>query len=271
MARWLLLLIVVLTVACAAPHSSGGNQFSATIPLTETTTPPAPSAATQPPAAHFPTPSALPEIPIQAEPALVVNVIDGDTLTVRSAHGEAIVRLIGIDAPERGNQDRPAECFFEASTAALAQLTPPGTTVYLERDVSETDRYGRLLRYVWVERAGSWLLVNEELVRQGAAIARQYPPDLRHAERLAVAQRDAERAQVGLWGACTRGIPTAPAPPDRIPFPRSNCDPSYPDICLPPPPPDLDCRDIPYRRFRVLPPDSHRLDADRDGIGCEAG
>lgn len=267
MARWLLLLIVVLTVACAAPHSSGGNQFSATIPLTETTTLPAPSAATRPPAAHLPTPSALPEIPIQAESALVVNVLDGDTLTVRTEHGEAIVRLIGIDAPERGDQDRPAECFFEASTAALAQLTPPGSTVYLERDVSETDRYGRLLRYVWIMRARSWLLVNEELVRQGAAIARQYPPDVRYSDRLAAAQRDAQRTRAGLWGACTSS-PTSspPAPP-----PQAGCDPSYPDICLPPPPPDLDCRDIPYRRFRVLPPDSHRLDADRDGIGCEAG
>ena len=45
------------------------------------------------------------------------------------------------------------------------------------------------------------------------------------------------------------------------------CDPSYPDVCIPPP--DLDCRDIPYRRFRVLPPDPHGFDRDRDGIGCE--
>ena len=47
------------------------------------------------------------------------------------------------------------------------------------------------------------------------------------------------------------------------------CDPSYPDVCIPPPPPDLDCKDIPYRNFRVLPPDPHHFDADRDGIGCE--
>jgi uncharacterized protein YraI len=50
---------------------------------------------------------------------------------------------------------------------------------------------------------------------------------------------------------------------------RSNCDPSYPDVCIPSPPPDLDCGDIPYRRFRVLPPDPHRFDGDHDGIGCE--
>jgi micrococcal nuclease len=40
-------------------------------------------------------------------------------------------------------------------------------------------------------------------------------------------------------------------------------------VCIPPPPPDLDCGDIPYKRFRVLPPDPHRFDGDNDGIGCE--
>ncbi len=53
------------------------------------------------------------------------------------------------------------------------------------------------------------------------------------------------------------------------------CDPSYPTgekgqkICIPPGPPDLDCQDIPYRRFKVLSPDPHRFDRDKDGIGCE--
>jgi micrococcal nuclease len=47
------------------------------------------------------------------------------------------------------------------------------------------------------------------------------------------------------------------------------CDSAYPGICIPPPPPDLDCADVPYRNFRVLPPDPHRFDADGDGRGCE--
>jgi hypothetical protein len=47
------------------------------------------------------------------------------------------------------------------------------------------------------------------------------------------------------------------------------CDPAYPTVCIPPPPPDLDCKDIPYKNFKVLPPDPHRLDRDGDGIGCE--
>ncbi len=49
------------------------------------------------------------------------------------------------------------------------------------------------------------------------------------------------------------------------------CDPSYPDVCIPPPPPDLDCGDIDFSNFRVLKPDPHRFDVDGDGIGCEGG
>jgi len=50
---------------------------------------------------------------------------------------------------------------------------------------------------------------------------------------------------------------------------RSNCSPSYPDVCIAPPLPDLDCGDIPHRNFRVLQPDPHRFDGNRDGVGCE--
>ena len=58
--------------------------------------------------------------------------------------------------------------------------------------------------------------------------------------------------------------PVAPTPP-----PRANCDSSYPDVCIPPPPPDLDCPQITHRNFRVVGADPHRFDSDRDGIGCE--
>ena len=49
----------------------------------------------------------------------------------------------------------------------------------------------------------------------------------------------------------------------------SECDPSYPGVCIKPPPPTLTCRDVPYRRFAVQPPDPHRFDPNKDGIGCE--
>lgn len=49
----------------------------------------------------------------------------------------------------------------------------------------------------------------------------------------------------------------------------SNCSPAYPDVCIPPAPPDLNCKDIPYKRFRVLQPDPHKFDGNKNGIGCE--
>jgi Protein of unknown function (DUF1524) len=76
-------------------------------------------------------------------------------------------------------------------------------------------------------------------------------------------------------------MPYVPEPGVPIPTPRptgtprpggtptGGCEPAYPSICIPPPPPDLDCGDIPYRNFTVLPPDPDRFDGDHDGIGCE--
>jgi hypothetical protein len=52
--------------------------------------------------------------------------------------------------------------------------------------------------------------------------------------------------------------------------PAQNCDPSYPDFCIPPPPPDLNCPDIGATDFTVRAPDPHRFDADNDGVGCES-
>jgi hypothetical protein len=49
----------------------------------------------------------------------------------------------------------------------------------------------------------------------------------------------------------------------------SGCDPSYPTVCIPPPPPYLNCGDIAFTNFQVLPPDPHRFDGDHDGIGCD--
>jgi hypothetical protein len=67
---------------------------------------------------------------------------------------------------------------------------------------------------------------------------------------------------------------TTPAQPPTTTTTRGNCAPSYPDVCIPPPPPDLNCADIPYKNFRVLwnvpDPDPHHFDGDHDGIGCES-
>lgn len=70
-------------------------------------------------------------------------------------------------------------------------------------------------------------------------------------------------------------VPTLPPPPTATPVPpaavgRSGCDESYPDVCIPPYPPDLDCGEIGYRRFKVVGSDPHGFDRDNDGIGCES-
>jgi hypothetical protein len=67
----------------------------------------------------------------------------------------------------------------------------------------------------------------------------------------------------------TQSLPTTPPPPPTSS--TSNCDPSYPTVCIPPHPPDLDCGEIHFRRFTVLAPDPHGFDADFDGVGCESG
>jgi hypothetical protein len=74
--------------------------------------------------------------------------------------------------------------------------------------------------------------------------------------------------------AAPTAAPVATATPAPTPRPTatrgSSCDPSYPTVCIPPPPPDLDCGEITYRSFKVLQPDPHRFDGDKDGVGCES-
>jgi micrococcal nuclease len=78
-----------------------------------------------------------------------------------------------------------------------------GRTVVLERDISETDQYDRLLRYVWVRDGDAWRFVNLELVRQGFAQVATFPPDVRWTDVLRDAQRAARDAGIGLWGPAT--------------------------------------------------------------------
>jgi micrococcal nuclease len=220
---------------------------------------------------------------VPAEPELVpvkvIEVIDGDTIRVDLAGQVVAVRLIGVDTPETVDPRQPVMCYGqEASAFTREQIARANNQVLLEKDVSETDRYGRLLRYVWLDHPDGRRMLNYELVSQGYAQVVTYPPDVRYADWFLQAQREARAQNRGLWGACgafgvpaeTPAQPAPTQPPSQQP-PAGSCDPSYPDVCIPPPPPDLDCGDIPYRRFRVLPPDPHRFDRDRNGIGCESG
>ena len=137
---------------------------------------------------------------LPASEATVVRVVDGDTIVVRLGTGaEERVRYIGIDTPESVKPNTPVQCFAKAASDANAALVD-GRRVRLVRDVSERDRYGRLLAYVY--RAEDDLFVNEELVRRGFAHAATYPPDVRHAARFRAVEQQAREAGRGLWKAC---------------------------------------------------------------------
>jgi len=191
--------------------------------------------------------------------AEVVRIIDGDTLEVAVGARLERVRLIGIDTPETKGATAALGALATEATRVLLE----GRSVVLEKDVSEMDRYGRLLRYVWLDDAG-WMLVNEEIARLGFARAATFPPDVRHVGRFVAAERDARAAERGLWANDSPQPATARTD-------AAGCDASYPTVCIPPYPPDLDCGQIGFRRFQVVPPDPHGFDGDRDGVGCESG
>jgi endonuclease YncB( thermonuclease family) len=107
-------------------------------------------------------------------------VVDGDTIRVDLAEHEVVVRYVGMDTPETVRPGTPQQWMGPEASAANTSLLAQGSgTVYLEKDVSETDRYGRLLRYVWITTHGTLRLVNLELLRLGVAQVATFPPDVK--------------------------------------------------------------------------------------------
>lgn len=104
---------------------------------------------------------------ITKETAYVTEVIDGDTFKVNNNQK---VRLIGLNAPEKN------EKYYKESTNYLRNLAED-KEVILEKDISETDRFGRLLRYVYLKDG---TFVNLEMVKNGHAIAKSYKPDIKY-------------------------------------------------------------------------------------------
>jgi micrococcal nuclease len=129
--------------------------------------------------------SAVPSGP--APDCLVARVVDGDTFYCRDGRK---VRLLGVDSPERGQ----GASWLQAQRA-LARLMPIGRTIRLEGDVAGTDRYGRVLAWVWV----GGTLVNEAMVRDGWAVRFTVPPNVKYADRVERAQNEARARRAGLW------------------------------------------------------------------------
>jgi micrococcal nuclease len=139
------------------------------------------------------------EIPADAVRATVDRVYDGDTIAANIDGKRETVRLIGIDAPETGGNFTEVECAGPEATAFLRSLLPNDTTIWLERDVSERDRFDRLLFFLWMVDDGRAVLVNEAAVAAGYAIAQVYPPDEGYAGVLAAAEEEARAARLGMW------------------------------------------------------------------------
>ncbi len=146
-----------------------------------------------------PVPSGVPQrqlgVSQELEIATVAAVVDGDTIKLQDGR---TVRYIGIDTPETKHPTKAKQCFGKEASEHNKQLVF-GQTVELEKDVSETDRYGRLLRYVWLNGQ----LVNALLVRDGYAHAASFPPDLKYQSQFATLAVEAQQAGRGLWTSCS--------------------------------------------------------------------
>jgi endonuclease YncB( thermonuclease family) len=116
----------------------------------------------------------------------VTRIVDGDTIEVNIDGVIYDVRYIGVNTPER---DEP--CYAEATEANRALVE--GQVVTLVKDVSETDRYGRLLRYVYVGD----LMVNELLVANGWAEAVLYEPDSAYWQQFVMLEQAVENLDIG--------------------------------------------------------------------------
>jgi micrococcal nuclease len=120
---------------------------------------------------------------------LVTKIIDGDTIEIE---GGQKVRYIGIDTPEI----KGSECFAKEARDKNKELVE-NKRVRLQKDVSETDRYGRLLRFVYTENGD---FINNILVKEGYATAATFPPDVSKQEEFKASQKDAVANNRGLWG-----------------------------------------------------------------------
>lgn len=221
----------------------------------------------QPPAAARPTlESSRPEV-VRPNPTPAVHLAP---LLHAASHGDGDswkdtagreYRLGLVNTPEYN------ECYGSEATAERKRLVANG----FRAQVYTTDTYGRLVSVVTTADGTN---VNVWLARHGFANDK-YLQQFRHENPTLATQLDAAFAAArsegaGLWSACSAGAPRLQQHETSAPS-RGGCDPSYPTVCIPSPPPDLDCGDISFRRFQVLAPDPHHFDADHDGIGCESG
>jgi micrococcal nuclease len=181
----------------------------------------------------------------------VTRIVDGDTIHTSTMK----IRLSLTNTPET-YQDG-----FSEATEFTKKLCPVGSKILVDQDdLQRVDQYGRVLAKVF---CGDKVLNFELLYNGHANILTQY---------CSTSEFSGE-AWAKRYGCDSNEIQTTTKPspiPVQPKIQGVSCDHSYPDFCIPSPPPDLDCKDIPQKRFTVIGSDSHRFDGDGDGIGCES-
>lgn len=222
----------------------------------------------------------------------VIRVVDGDTLIARVGSRNERVRLIGIDTPEIG------ACFSQDAKRAARRLAG-GRSVRLigDRTQARRDRFNRLLAYVQLPKR---IDLGRQLLLGGYGSVYVFAKPFARLGSYQAAEAKARSGALGVWAPACAVLPptttgttttevttttstettssstttTTTTSTSATTTTAPNCAPSYPDVCIPPPPPDLDCGQISYRNFRVIynvpSPDPHRFDGDRDGVGCES-
>ena len=103
----------------------------------------------------------------------------------------------GIDTPETVDPRKPVQCFGVEASKKNKELVE-GKMVRLETDITDRDKYNRLLRYIWLDD----ILINQELVEQGYAKSYSYPPDIKYQDKFVAAEKKAREDKLGLWTAC---------------------------------------------------------------------
>lgn len=203
----------------------------------------------------------------------ITKIYDGDTITLNT--GER-VRLLQIDTPELSSE----ECYAEEARSALVSLLNTSGQLNLQSDpkLDKKDKYGRLLRYVFVGKTN----INLKMVELGAAAPYFYKGNKgQFSSQILKAAQNAKAKSLGLWSSCpgtlltpTFALSTKHSVQNAFTnanYSKTNCDPNYAG-CIPVYPPDLNCTEIKklgLAPVRVIGRDVHKLDRDGNGIGCD--
>lgn len=126
----------------------------------------------------------------------VVSVIDGDTIKINYNSSAKKVRLIGIDTPESVSPNKEKNSIYGKEASEYTKNRLEGKDIFIEFDVQETDKYGRLLAYVYLEDG---TMYNKELIEKGYAQVATYPPNVKYVEEFKQIQEQARNNKVGFW------------------------------------------------------------------------